>query len=139
MAENEGTSMTRLVKTHQDLEVYRRAFDAAMQIYELSRQFPKEETYSLTDQIRRSSRSVCANLAEAWRKRRYPAAFESKLSDSDAEAGETQVWIEFAVKCKYLSRDNAAKLYRIYDGILATLVGMKNHSETWVLPPRSNK
>ncbi len=76
------------VKTHEDLRVFQLAFDAAMQIYELSKQFPAEERYSLTAQIRRSSRSVCANLAEAWRKRRYEAAFIAKLSDSEAEASE---------------------------------------------------
>jgi len=105
-----------------------------MGIFELSRRFPKEETYSLTDQIRRSSRSVCANLAEAWRKRRYQAAFVSKLSDSESEAAETQVWLEFAVKCSYLSRDDGKRLYVTYDEILATLVGMINHPETWILP-----
>lgn len=104
-----------------------------MEIFELSQRFPKEEIYSLTDQIRRSSRSVCANLAEAWRKRNYAAAFCSKLSDSDSEAGETQVWIEFAVKCGYLARNKGAKLYKAYDEILNTLVGMKNHHEDWIL------
>ncbi len=78
------------IKTHQDLDVYRLAFDAAMKIFELSKDFPKEETYALTDQIRRSSRSVCANLAEAWRQRRYPAAFLNKLNIAEAEAAETQ-------------------------------------------------
>ena len=91
-----------MIKHHKDLEIYKIAFDTAMKIYELSKKFPKEETYSLTDQIRRSSRSVCANLAEAWRKRRYEAAFRAKLNDSEAEAAETQTWIEFAVKCNYL-------------------------------------
>lgn len=89
----------RKIRSHTDLDVYRRAFEGAMQIFVLSQAFPKEETYSLTDQIRRSSRSVCANLAEAWRKRRYPNAFVSKLSDVESEAAETQVWLEFAVKC----------------------------------------
>lgn len=103
--------MSQKIKTHNDLEVYRQAFDAAMQIYEKSKAFPKEETFSLTDQIRRSSRSVCANLAEAWRKRRYENAFVSKLSDAESEAAETQVWIEFAVKCGYMARDEAATLY----------------------------
>jgi four helix bundle protein len=107
--------------------------DAAMQVFELSKSFPKEETYSLTDQIRRASRSVCANLAEAWRKRRYEAAFISKLSDSETEAAETQVWLEFAVKCGYLSKSEGRALYRTYDSILATLVGMINHPETWIL------
>jgi four helix bundle protein len=87
------------IVSHRDLEVYKRAFDVAMQVFELSKRFPKEEVYSLTDPIRGSSRSVCANLAEAWRKRRYEAAFVSKLCDSEAEAAETQVWLEFAVRC----------------------------------------
>ena len=86
--------MPKKISVHRDLEVYKKAFGAAMQIFELSKAFPKEETYSLTDQIRRSSRSVCANLAEAWRKRRYEKAFISKLSDSESEAAETQVWLE---------------------------------------------
>ena len=124
------------IVTHCDLEVYRKAFEASMQIFELSKAFPKEETYSLTDQVRRSSRSVCANLAEAWRKRRYEAAFISKLSDSEAEAAETQVWLEFAVRCAYLDREAAIPLYRTYDEVLATLVGMINHPETWVIGPR---
>jgi four helix bundle protein len=85
------------VRSHQDLEVYQLAFEAAMKIFELSKRFPVEERYSLIDQMRRSSRSVCANLAEAWRKRRYEAAFIAKLSDSEAEAAETQTWIHFAV------------------------------------------
>ena len=82
------------IREHTELEVYKKAFDAAMLIFEMSKKFPKEETYSLTDQIRRSSRSVCANLAEAWRKRRYKAAFIAKLSDAESEAAETQVWLE---------------------------------------------
>jgi four helix bundle protein len=115
-----GELVKRDIKTHRDLDVYRRAFDAAMQIFNHSRQFPREEAYSLTSQIRRSSRSVCANMAEAWRKRRYPAVFLNKLSDADAEGGETQVWLEFAVKRGYLAREEAAKLYQSYDRILAT-------------------
>ncbi len=128
--------MGKKIQTHNDLEVYQKAFDAAMQVFELSKAFPKEETYSLTDQIRRSSRSACSNLAEAWRKRRYEAAFISKLSDSESEAAETQVWLEFAVKRKYMTRDQAAALYKIYDGIIATIVGMITHPETWVIGKR---
>jgi len=127
-----GELMAAKIKTHVDLEAYRKAFDAAMKIFELTRAFPKEETYSLSDQIRRSSRSVCANLAEAWRKRRYEAAFVAKLSDAESEAAETQVWLEFAVKCGYLKRDEAAALCKVYDQVLATLVGMITHPETWV-------
>ena len=98
------------------------------------KEFPREEVYSLTDQIRRASRSVCANLAEAWRKRRYRAAFVNKVSDCETEAAETQVWLEFAVKCGYLSRDVGRSLYATYDEIIRTLVGMINHPETWLLP-----
>jgi four helix bundle protein len=123
--------MTGKIRTHRDLDVYRRAFEGAMSVFEASRAFPREEVYSLTDQLRRSSRSVCANLAEAWRKRRYRAAFVSKLSDAEAEAAETQVWIEFAVRCGYLDRSTGAALYATYDRILATLVGMITHVDTW--------
>ena len=133
---NENTKTTqrsRKIRTHNDLEVYQRGMDAAMRVFELSKSFPKEETYSLTDQIRRASRSVCANLAEAWRKRRYEAAFISKLSDSETEAAEAQVWLEFAVKCGYLAKMEGRTLYQTYDSILATLVGMINHPETWIL------
>ena len=105
-----------------------------MRVFELSKLFPKEETYSLTDQIRRSSHSVCANLAEAWRKRRYKLSFISKLSDAETEAAETQVWLEFAVKCGYVPRDKAAVLYKQYDEILATIVGMILHCDTWIIP-----
>src|SRR5216683_1948973 len=114
--------MSVKITRHQDLDVYRKSFEAAMDIVEVSKQFPKEETYSLTDQIRRSSRSVCANLAEAWRKRRYEAAFVSKMNDAEGEAAETQVWIEFAVKCAYLKREPAVELYQVYEEILRMIV-----------------
>src|ERR1700686_344659 len=104
----------------------------AMEIYHLSKVFPKEETYSLTDQIRRSSRSVCANLAEAWRKRRYQAAFVCKLNESESEAAETQVWLQYAVKCCYLKRDQAAPLYQTYNKIIAMLVTMINQPQSWI-------
>src|SRR5436190_2916590 len=112
------------LQKHTELEVYKKAFEVAMQIFESSKAFPKEETYSLTDQIRRSSRSVCANLAEAWRKRRYEAAFVAKLSDSESEAAETQVWLQFAVECGYLNRDRAVPFYQAYDEILRMIVAM---------------
>ena len=121
------------IQAHTDLDVYRAAFEAAMEIFKLSKAFPKEETYSLTDQIRRSSRSVCANLAEAWRKRRYRAAFISKLSDVEGEVAETQVWLEFAVRCDYVRREEAAALYTGYERIVGTIVGMINHPETWII------
>lgn len=96
----------------KSLRVYEIAFDLAMKIFEISKGFPKEETYSLTDQIRRSSRSVCSNIAEAYRKRKYPNHFRSKLSDSDAENAETQSWLHFATACYYISRENYEKLYQ---------------------------
>ncbi len=90
----------------QDLLAYQKSFALAMKIYKFSKSFPKEETYSLTDQIRRSSRSVSANIAEAYRKREYPKHFHSKLTDSDAENSEVQVWLEFALKCEYINEEN---------------------------------
>lgn len=110
------------------------AFDTAMQVFELSKKFPVEEKYSVTDQIRRASRSVCANLAEAWRKRRYKAAFKTKLSDAEPEAAETQAWIKFAVKCGYLEVETARELYRTYNSILAMLVSMIHNSDKWIIP-----
>ncbi|EHC13054.1 MULTISPECIES: four helix bundle protein [Fischerella] len=122
-----------LVKKHQDLEVYKMAFDAAMEIFDLSKKFPIEERFSLTDQIRRSSRSVCANFAEAWRKRRYKAAFVAKLNDCEAEAAETQTWIEFAVKCGYLNSDTGREVYRTYNKVLSGFNNMINNSESWLM------
>ena len=122
-----------LVRRHTDLEVYKLGFDLAMRLFELSKLFPIEERYSLTDQMRRSSRSVCANLAEAWRKRRYVAAFVSKLGDSEAEAAETQTWIQFAVECKYVDRKVARDLYREYDAVLGKLVLMITPAKDWIL------
>src|SRR5207249_768741 len=110
-----GVGMSGKIRCHRDLDIYQRAFGTAMEVFELSKAFPKEETYSLTDQIRRSSRSVSANIAEAWRKRRYEAAFISKLNDAETEAAETQVWLEFAVSCGYLSSDIGQELHQTYD------------------------
>lgn len=124
----------KLIRTHRDLDVYKMAFEAAMQIFEKSRSFPIEERYSLTDQVRRSSRSVCANLVEAWRKRRYEASFLSKLSDAEAEAAETQVWLEFALKCGYLSENIFQELSSVYDNILGKIVGLINNPQQWLLP-----
>jgi four helix bundle protein len=125
---------SRLVQKHTDLWVYQLAFDSAMEIYQLSKQFPVEERYSLTDQIRRSSRSVCANLAEAWRKRRYEAAFIAKLTDCEAEAAETQTWIDFAVQCHYLTAETGANQRQKYDQILGMLVNLIKNSSDWSLP-----
>jgi four helix bundle protein len=116
------------------LEVYQLAFDLAMKIFELSKSLPKEERYSLTDQIRRSSRSVCTNLAEAWRKRRYQASFVSKLSDAEAEGAETQVWLDFAVACGYLEPKEGKDLSASYDNVLGKVVNLINNPEPWLLP-----
>ncbi len=94
----------------RDLKVYSKAFELAMPTYGITKEFPKEEKYSLTDQIRRSSRSVCANIGEAYRKRQYPKHFVSKLSDSDSENTETQVWLDFSLKCEYISDDVYCKM-----------------------------
>ena len=92
-------------KRFKELIVYQKSFDLAMEIFEVSKKFPKEEKYALTDQIRRSSRSVCANLAESYRKRNYPNYFVSKLTDCDMENSETSVWLDFALKCGYLDSE----------------------------------
>lgn len=121
------------MRSHNELEVYRMAFELAMKIFELTKKFPSEEKYSLTDQIRRSSRSVCANIAEAWRKRRYEAAFISKLSDAESEAAETQTWLEFAVECAYLSKQSAREIYKNYDYVIGKLVTMIHNPTPWIL------
>jgi four helix bundle protein len=121
------------IQSHRESEVYQLTFEAAMQLFDLSKGFPAEERYSLTDQMRRSSRSVCANLAEAWRKRRYEGAFLLKLSDSEAEAAETQTWLEFAVKCNYLDADTGRELCRTYDHILGKLVIMISNLSPWLI------
>jgi four helix bundle protein len=123
----------RKVVTHGDLDVYQKAFAAAMQVFEMSKLFPREEAYSLTDQIRRSSRSVCSNLAEAWRRRRYEKAFISKLTDSEGEAAEVQVWLEFAVRCEYVQADQARDLYQTYDEIIRMIVSMIKHPNLWTI------
>ncbi|GAA4056370.1 MULTISPECIES: four helix bundle protein [Flavobacterium] len=96
--------------TFQDLLAYQKSFALAMKIFRVSKSFPKEETYSLTDQIRRSSRSVSANIAEAYRKRDYPKHFHSKLTDSDAENSETQVWLEYSIACEYITNETYTEL-----------------------------
>ena len=128
--------MGTTIRSHFDWEVYKKAFDVSMVLFEHTKCFPKEETYSLTDQLRRSSRSVCANLAEAWRKRRYEAAFVSKITDAESEAAETQTWIAYAVRCGYLARPAAAPLHRTYDEVLRMIVAMTRKPELWVIRPK---
>lgn len=103
-----------MLRGHQDLRVYQLAYRLAMEIYDATKTFPREEKYSLTDQIRRSSRSVAANIGEAFRKRRYHGMFVNKLTDSDAEATETQIWLHFACDCGYLSQDKHRELEQGY-------------------------
>ena len=114
------------------LEAYKKAFNLSMGIFEISKKVPPAEKYSLTDQIRRSSRSVCANIGEAYRKRIYPKSFISKLSDSDSENTETQVWLEFALSCKYISKDLYDQLNSVSEDIGRLLHFMINNPEKFL-------
>jgi four helix bundle protein len=120
-----------MVGHFRELRVYQMAFDTSMRIYEISKKWPKEERYSLTDQIRRSSRSVCGNCAEAWRKRRYTAHFRSKLTDADSEAAETQSWLDFAFQCGYITQDDHDELNTIYEQVSGGLVNMMANAGKW--------
>jgi len=122
-----------MIQSHEELDVYQLAFKSAMRIFEISKTFPQKETYSLTDQIRRSSRSVCSNIAEAWRKRRYEAAFVSKLNDAESEAAETQTWTRFAVECGYVDADIGSNLHDDYNHIIGKLVKMIVNPRVWLL------
>jgi four helix bundle protein len=115
----------------RDLDVYNLAFDTAMIIFKISKAFPKDEKYSLTDQVRRSSRSVCSNLAEGWRKRKYQAVFINKLLDAAQEAAETQTWLEFALHCGYVDEDVFTNLYEKYEHIFAMLSTMEKKADAF--------
>jgi four helix bundle protein len=115
----------------RDLDVYNTAFETAMFIFKISKAFPKDEKYSLTDQVRRSSRSVCANLAEGWRKRKYQAVFINKLLDAAQEAAETQTWLEFALHCGYVDEDVFTNLYEKYEHIFAMLNTMEKKANAF--------
>ncbi|PZU91184.1 MAG: four helix bundle protein [Chryseobacterium sp.] len=119
------------IKFHQDLKVFQKSFDVAMQIFELSKRFPKEETYSLTDQMRRSSRSVSANISEAWGRRKYEKSFVVKLTDSEGEARETQTWLQFSLACNYINEEQFDNLNNQYNEIIGMLVVMMNQSNKW--------
>ncbi|MDT0649665.1 four helix bundle protein [Autumnicola edwardsiae] len=121
------------IKTHKDLRVYQFSFEAGMEVYKMTKKFPKEETYSLTDQMRRSSRSVSGNLGEAGRKRRYEKAFVAKLSDSEGEAAETQVWLDYALACAYINEKEHREVYNKYNSILGMLVKMITNPDKWTL------
>ncbi len=122
-------------KSFRDLKVYQLAYQLAMEIFHLSKSFPKEERYSLTDQIRRSSRSVCANIAEGYRKKRYPKHFRLKITVADGEASETTVHLDFAKDCSYLSSEDHHSLTKRYEEVGRMLGSMVNHPERFL--PRS--
>ena len=121
------------VKYHWELEVYQLAREGRQRVFELSREFPKEEMYSLTDQVRRSSRSVCSHIAEAWGRRPYSADFVNKLNMSESEARETQSWIETAVECEYLTILVGQDAYKLYDRIIGKLAEMQTKPEPWLI------
>jgi four helix bundle protein len=123
--------MSEKIRSHRDLHVFMQSYNLAREIFILTKVFPKEETYSLTDQIRRSSRSVAVNIAEAFRKRRYPKHFISKLSDCEAEAAETQVWLDFSLDFEYLSKDDHKRLSEEYEIVIARLVTMSSNPDKW--------
>jgi len=113
------------IKNARDLKVYKLAFACAMEIFQLTKNLPPEERFSMTDQIRRASRSVCSNLAEAWRKRRYRAVFINKLTDAQQEASETQTWLDFCLACEYINRQTFERLDQEYGNILGMLNSME--------------
>ena len=119
------------IRKYEELDVYQMAFNAAIEIFKLTKLLPKEEKYSLTDQIRRSSRSVCANIAEAFEKRRYPKSFILRLNDAEAEAAETRVWLNFCLKCNYIDEEKYKSLYKTYEYIIGKLITMMNQAEKW--------
>ena len=125
--------MAERINSYKDLRVYKNAMDATMNVFETTKTFPREEKYSLVDQIRRSSRSVCANIAEAWRKRRYKGAFIGRLSDAETEACETKVWLEIAQRCRYINDSQVELLDSSYERILAQLVIMIDNPEKWLI------
>jgi four helix bundle protein len=120
-----------IIKSARDLEVYKLSYKAAMEIFHLTKSFPSYEKYDLVSQIRRSSRSVSANIIEAWRRRRYPKNFVSKLNDSETEADETIYWLDVAHDCNYIDKEVSDRLKEQYDHIIAMLVKMINNPEKW--------
>ncbi len=121
------------IRHFRELRVWQGAMSAAMKIFEMTKEFPPEERFSMTDQMRRSSRSVAANIAEAWRKRLYPAAFVSKLNDAESEAAETQTWLEFAIRTGYISRAVGDSLLLEYEKICSQLTVMSGKTDDWVM------
>ena len=128
-----------MAASFKDLRVWQNAIDVSMSVFEFSKSFPDDERYSLTDQVRRSTRSVAANISEAWRKRRYVAAFASKLNDAETEAAESQTWIEIAKRCSYLDSETADHLDQRCEEIISQLCVMIRDAERWCHPPESGK
>jgi four helix bundle protein len=128
-----GETVRKPIRHFRDLDVYQNALAAGLRVYELTKRFPIEERYALADQPRRSSRSVCANIADTWRKRRYEAAFIAKLSDAEGEAAETQVHLEFAFHHSYLSYDEFLSVDDAYEKIIGQLVKMINEPNKWLI------
>ncbi len=119
------------ISSFMDLRVYQKAFDLSMEIFVLTKTFPKEEIYSLTDQIRRSSRSVCGQTAEAFRKRKYTKSFSASLNGAEGEASESQNWILFAYACNYINEETKLKIFQGYEEVIGMLVNMQKNSEKW--------
>jgi four helix bundle protein len=120
-----------IAKSYKELKVYQKSYDVAMRIFNLSKEFPREEIYSLTSQIRKSSRSVSANIAEAYRRKIYPKSFTSKINESEAEATETQNWLDYSFDCGYIDKEIKDNLYHTYDEILGMLVNMRLSADKW--------
>lgn len=125
-----------LVKHFRELDVYQNAMNLTMKVFEQTKHWPSEERFSLIDQIRRSSRSVCINLAEAWRKRRYRAAFVAKLSDSETEAAETQVSTAIALRCKHWNQETFLQIDQGYERVLGQIINMTDQADKWLIKPR---
>ena len=128
-----------MIRSFKELLVYKKAFEQAMRVYEITKTFPKTEQYSLTDQIRRSSRSVCTNIGEAWRKKRYPAHFVSKLTDADAEATETMIWLDFSLECAYIESAIHTKFSSEYEQIGKMLGAMISAPEKFCYDTKKPK
>jgi four helix bundle protein len=127
-----------LVRHYRELDVYQNSMNPTMKVFALTKDWPSEERFNLIDQIRRSSRSVCTNLAEAWRKRRYKAAFVAKLSDSETEAAETQVHAEIAMRCGYWDEKTFNELTQGYEWVMGQIVRMIDQPDKWLIKPRND-
>ena len=128
--------MSDKIISFRDLRVFQNAMNAAMDIFQLTVKFPPEEQFALTDQLRLAARSVCSHISRAWRKRRFKTPFIAKLNDSEGQACETQVWIEFARQCKYLDEDTCEQLNAAYEQIMAQLGKMISQADKWLIKPK---